>query len=59
VILGGRMSMEFVFQLLNLALIIAIPIVIYKVIKKHTVRRTSLNNRISNVENRVKELENK
>jgi hypothetical protein len=53
------MSMELVFQLLNIALIIAIPIVIYKVIKNHIVRRTSINNRISNLENRVKELENK
>jgi hypothetical protein len=60
VILGGVvMSMELVFQLLNIALIIAIPIIIYNVIKRHTVRRTSINNKISNLENRVEELENK
>ena len=53
------MFMELTFQLLNLALIIVIPIFIYKVIKNHTVRRTSINNKISNLENRVKELENK
>lgn len=47
------------FQILNTAIIIGIPIVIYKVIKSHRLRKTSVDDRISNLENKVKELENK
>jgi uncharacterized membrane protein len=56
---GGMLMIELVFQLLNLVLIIAIPIVIYKVIKGHRTRRTSIEDRIYNLENKIKELENK
>ena len=53
------MPMELIFQLLNIAIIIAIPIVIYKIIKNNTIRRKSISSRISNLEDRVKELEDK
>jgi len=38
------------FQVLNTAIIIAIPIVIYKVIKNHRTRRSSIGDRISKLE---------
>jgi len=56
---GMLMSIELGFQILNLVLIIAIPIIIYKVIKGHRIRRTSIEDRIYNLENKIKELENK
>lgn len=62
IMLGGIFMLRFIeigFQILNTAILIAIPVVIYKVIKNYTVRRTSIDDRISNLENRVKDLENK
>lgn len=62
IMLGGIFMLRFIeigFQILNTAILIAIPVVIYKAIKNYTVRRTSIDDRISNLENRVKELENK
>ena len=56
---GMLMSIELGFQILNTAIIIAIPIVIYKLIKGHRTRRTSIEDRIYNLENKIKELENK
>lgn len=53
------MFMDIIFQILNAALLIAIPVVIYIVVKNHKTRKTVIDNRISNLEHKVNELENK
>jgi hypothetical protein len=53
---------ELFFQILNTAIWIAIAIIIYSIyrfIKKYIENKTSIHNRISNLENKVNDLENR
>jgi hypothetical protein len=53
---------ELFFQILNTAIWIAIAIIIYSIyrfIKKYRKNKTSIHNRISNLENKVNDLENR
>ena len=50
---------EFFFQVFNALIWILIPIAIYKFIKKYKEKKVLINSKISNLEKRVNELENK
>jgi hypothetical protein len=53
---------ELFFQILSTAIWIAIAIIIYSIyrfIKKYIENKTSMHNRISNLENKVNDLENR
>ncbi|WP_195939069.1 hypothetical protein [Romboutsia sp. 1001713B170131_170501_G6] len=50
---------ELFFQIFNTLIWILIPIAIYRFIKKQKEKKALINNRISNLEKRVNELENK
>lgn len=52
-------SMELFFQILNMILYILIPVAIYSAIKKHKRNKSLINNRISSLEKKVNDLENR
>ncbi|WP_373598636.1 hypothetical protein [Paraclostridium bifermentans] len=51
-------SIEFFFQLINIVLLILIPFLIYSFIKKCKQRRTLLESKVCELEDRVNNLEN-
>lgn len=52
-------SIEFIFQLINIVLLILIPFLIYSFIKKYKQRKILLENKVFELEDRVNNLENK
>lgn len=59
---GGAMivlSWELFFQIFNTMLYILIPIAIYSAIKKHKENKALMNDRISNLEKKINDLENR